>query len=186
MGLNVRKKQVLSIAAAIAVSSFVSPASATAILAITNGSAASFAAPAGNTTTFNGGPAAGLGVGFSLALTSAAAIFTANHATAAEPAFSDGSDFLGVLGGSTATLQSAVGYGAVSFFLGSIDTYNTIEILSTSGAILGSYSGTPFLAGPSGNQVLAGANRRITIGQGAGPAIGGIRFHFEPEFGRGG
>jgi len=117
--------------------------------------------------------------GISLTL-NGAAIVSGSSSTGAQPAFSDGSQYVAVYGGSdnSATIQNdfASGYNSISLFLGSIDTYNTVQILDTAGSVIGSFAGNLFLGGPSGNQVDSGTNRLITFSRAAGDAaFGGIR-----------
>ena len=140
----------------------------------TPGSAATFAAPSGGATVdFNGALPMGVsltGAGFSLVSGSSGNMY-------AQPAFSDGSRYLAVLGGGTATLASTVGYSGVSLFLGSLDSFNTIDVLSVGGALLGSFTGSLLaLTGAHGSQTLPASNARVTFANVAGEAaIGGLR-----------
>lgn len=145
------------------------------VLVTTPGSAASFAAPVvpgAATFTFNVGatnPANFTTTTLNLA--------TGDVTNGAEPAFSDGSRYLLVTSGNSATLQSTTGYQWVSFYLGSIDTFNTVQILSTTGAVIASFTGSDFVVPANGNQDLPSTNRRITFTRSAGDAlIGGITF----------
>ncbi len=151
-----------------------------ATLVATPGSAASFAFPTlpGVTQARFDFNSAAVPAGFTATYASASLV-TGTSATAAQPEFSDNSQYLAVIGGGAATLQSTTGYTLVSFFLGSIDTYNTVEILSTTGAILQTYTGanftTPFPA--NGDQDIPVTNRRITYSVSPGDQlVGGIRF----------
>lgn len=147
----------------------------------TPASAVTFVTDLGSTTTF--APTSGTLVDFNsdtlptgFTLSGVYALATGSSSSGATPAFSDGSRYLAVTTGGSATLQSATGYQSVSIFLGSIDTYNTIEILSTAGAVLKSYNGASFTASANGNQTLPSTNRRATFFAEAGETIGGIRF----------
>jgi hypothetical protein len=163
-------KKVLLAAASVSV--FASPAqAATFVTAL--GSNATFAAPAGdNTTTFDGGS---LGAGFTL--TGGSVVMGSLAGSYAQPAFSDGSQYLAVLGGTTAVLQSLTGYNSVSLFLGSIDTYNTIDLLDTAGGVIQSFQGFQFTAPANGDQSIPQTNRRITFTRdGSDASIGGVRF----------
>lgn len=154
----------------LAASAIATPASA--VTFVTDlGSEASFAATTGTVVDFNSDT---LPTGFTLA--GVYSLATGNSSNGATPAFSDGSRYLAVTTGGTATLQSLTGYQSVSIFLGSIDTYNTVEILSTAGTVLQSYNGASFTASANGNQTLPSTNRRVTFFAEAGETIGGIRF----------
>jgi hypothetical protein len=96
----------------------------------------------------------------------------------AQPFGSDGSRYLSVFGGTSATIRDILvpGYKALSFYLGSIDTYNSFQLLSKTGSVIQTFSGSAFLGGPSGNQVLPNTNRLKTLTRSNGdPLIGGIR-----------
>lgn len=157
--------------ATIAAAAIASPASAVTFVTAL-GSSSSFAPTAGKVVNFNGAAPAGFtlsGSGYTLA--------TGNTANvSATPAFSDGSRYLAVGTNGAATLTSSLAYSSVSIFLGSIDTYNTVQILTTAGVVLASYTGAQFTADANGNQTLAATNRRITFTAGAGQSISGIRF----------
>ena len=87
------------------------------------------------------------------------------------------SQFLSTVGGASTTIQSLIGFDTVSFFLGSIDSYNTVNILSTTGAIIASFTGSQLSFTPNGNQELPQTNRRVTFTRTAADAqIGGIGF----------
>lgn len=150
-----------------------SPATA-AQFVVQNGSSASFAAPAGTVVNFN----SLLPSGFQLNLTNNAGIVSGDRSGAyAQPAFSDGSAYLAVGANSSATLTGNAAYESISFFLGSIDAFNTVQVLSTTGALIASYTGADFTANANGNQELPVTNRRITITRDAADAlIGGVRF----------
>jgi hypothetical protein len=148
------------------------PASAATIVSQL-GSSASFAAPAGGTViNFDDT----LPIGFTLANTNASIVqgSTSNYA---EPAASDGSRYLAILGNGTSTLQSSTSYDSVSFYIGSIDAYNRIDVLSTTGAVIQSFAGSLFGGSTDGDQDWPFNNRRVTITRAIGDAaIGGIRF----------
>ena len=159
--------------AAVLLAGMASPVSA-ATLFLQNGSTTTFAAPTGSVINFNSAVPAG----FNLS-TSNAAIRTGDMAGMwAEPGFSDGSAYLAVNQGGIATITSSgTGYQSVSFFIGSIDSFNTVQVLSTTGALIASYTGSAFTATPNGDQDLAATNRRITITREATDAlIGSVRF----------
>ena len=171
--------KMLVLAAGFAVAA-AAPAYAAPTLKTTAGSAASFAAPAipGMQTavfTFNN---AALPQGFAATYVKSVVTSGTNLPYSAQPAFSDGSPFLAVLAGGTTTLLSATkGYSLVSFYLGSIDTFNTVQILNTAGKVIDTYTGSSFVTPANGNQSQPATNRRITYKIGAGDQlIGGIRF----------
>ncbi|MBJ6122797.1 PEPxxWA-CTERM sorting domain-containing protein [Sphingomonas mollis] len=149
-----------------------SPASA-ATFVTQLGSAASFAAPAGTAITFDGA----LPTGFSLTPTNSSIVSGDLANQYAQPAFSDGSRYLAVLNGGSAVLQSTTGFDSVSFFLGSIDSFNSVQLLSTTGQVIGTFAGSLFTANANGNQDIPQTNRRVTFTRSAGDAmIGGINF----------
>lgn len=136
------------------------------------GSISTFAAPSGTVVDFNGA----LPSGFTL--TGGSYLLTTGNTPfiSATPAFSDGSGYLSVQAGGLATLQSAAGYRSVSVFVGSIDTFNTVQVLNTVGAVIGTFTGTDFTASANGDQSLPSTNRRVTFFANAAETIGGIRF----------
>lgn len=140
------------------------------------GSPATFAAPAIPSSTVINFNTSTLPAGFTATYTNAI-LKTGDSSTGAEPAFSDGSQYLSVLSGGSATIQSTSGFDIVSFFLGSIDGYNSVQVLSATGAVLATYTGADFTQPADGNQDIPSTNRRVTITRQAGDAaIGGIRF----------
>ena len=158
-------------AATVAAAAIASPAAAVTFVT-TAGSAASFAPTAGTVVDFNGATPAGFaltGSGYTLTTGNTAGL-------SATPAFSDGSRYLAVGTNGAATLASTLAYSSVSIFLGSIDAYNTVQILTGAGNVLASYTGAQFTADANGNQSLPATNRRITFRAGAGETISGIRF----------
>jgi len=142
------------------------------------GTPSQFAAPAGpgvvwdfNTDSIPAGFSAITGMGYTLQ--------SGSNSAGAQPAYSDNSRYLAVQGGGTATLQSTSSFDSVSWFMGSIDAYNTVSILDRLGGVIASYTGIdlskPFPA--DGNQSISVTNRRLTfVRQASDPIIGGIRF----------
>jgi hypothetical protein len=87
------------------------------------------------------------------------------------------SQYLSTVGGASTTILGAQAFDMVSFFLGSIDAYNTVNILSTSGSVIASFTGSQLTPTPNGDQDLPRTNRRFTFARSAGDAqIGGIGF----------
>lgn len=87
----------------------------------------------------------------------------------------------------TATL-STPNLKAISFYWGSIDTYNKVEVLGPGGVVLHTVNGGDFSAA-DGNQLLPGTNRRVNFTwDGSDPITGlrltstGIAFEFD-DFG---
>lgn len=151
----------------------------------TPGSAAAFAAPAGSSVVIDfNSPAAGYTLSGGL-------IQNISNGDGAKPAFSTdgaGSGF-GYLtttaAASPVTLQldGTTGYRQVSFYWGSIDTYNTIQLLDASGNLINadltfsSFTGTQVAPPADGNQGLPQTNGRATFTIGAGDqGIAGLRF----------
>ncbi|WP_445192471.1 PEPxxWA-CTERM sorting domain-containing protein [Sphingomonas sp. Tas61C01] len=170
------KMLVLAAGAAIAAAA---PAYAAPTLKTTAGSAAAFMVPAlpgMKTAVFNFNSAA-KPAGFTASYVNASRTTGTHLPFSAQPAYSDGSAYLAVLANGSATLLSHTGYSLVSFYLGSIDSFNKVEILGTAGQVISSYSGADFVVPANGNQTLPQTNRRITYTIGKGDAmIGGIRF----------
>jgi hypothetical protein len=149
------------------------------------GSAATFAAPTKGATAFTvfDFNSAAIPVGFvaDYPLAGSAELVSGSlRLQYQQPAFSDGSQYLAVKANGSATIRSTSGgYNSVSFYIGSIDAYNGVEILNTSGAIIASYANsdftTPFV--PNGDGTSAIMNRRITYStNGSDGLIGAIRF----------
>jgi hypothetical protein len=64
---------------------------------------------------------------------------------------------------------------SISFYWGSIDTYNTVDILGPGGVTLLSICGG-LIPPANGDQTAAGTNRRVNFAAGAGETITGLRF----------
>lgn len=173
---HMNKMLVLAAGAAIAAAV---PAYAAPTLTTTPGSAAAFLVPAlpGKQTAVINFNTAALPTGFTAKYLNTTRTAGTHEPFSAQPAYSDNSKYLAVLAGGSATLQSAMGYTLVSFYLGSIDAFNTVEILNTAGKVINTYTGADFVMPANGNQTLPATNRRITYQIGKGDAlIGGIRF----------
>ncbi|WP_255602068.1 Npun_F0296 family exosortase-dependent surface protein [Glacieibacterium megasporae] len=74
-----------------------------------------------------------------------------------------------------ATLTTAHALKSISFYWGSIDAYNTVDVLGAGGVSLGSYGGSAF-APANGDQSAASTNRRVYFTAGSGQVITGLRF----------
>ncbi len=64
---------------------------------------------------------------------------------------------------------------SISFYWGSIDTYNTVDVLGAGGATLLSVTGG-MIPPANGDQSAPGTNRRVNFTAGAGERITGLRF----------
>ncbi|GAA4779462.1 PEPxxWA-CTERM sorting domain-containing protein [Novosphingobium ginsenosidimutans] len=171
-------KKTLLIGMSLAIAAMAGTAQAATVV-VTNGGAATFAAsktsgPGTKVVTFDGAAPAGVAV----TLSGASIVTGSLSGQYAQPFGSDGSKYLSVFGGTSATILDLIapGYSKLSFYLGSIDTYNSFQLLNTTGGVIGTFAGSVLLGGPSGDQGLPTTNRLITFTRGSGDAaIGGIR-----------
>lgn len=171
-------KKTLLIGLALAAAAMGSTAQAATVV-VTNGGVATFGAskvstPGTKVVTFDGAAPAGV----VMTLSGASIVTGGVSGQYAQPFGSDGSKYLSVFGGTSATIRDILGPGylGLSFYLGSIDTYNSFQLLSKTGAVIGNFSGSALLGGPSGDQGLPTTNRLITFTRSNGdPLIGGIR-----------
>ncbi len=175
-------KNIAIIAAAIA--GFAAMPAHAVTLVGTNGSAAVFAQSANgaqynfeSATTGNiGDPAGFLRTGGQMMIDSAQNV-AANPFGA--PA---GNSYLYISTGGTSVIRSVAagitGYRAVSFYIGSIDWGNTVDVLDLGGNLLRSFNGAEMAApaSPSGDQDFPLTNRLLTFNADAGELIGGLRF----------
>lgn len=145
---------------------------------VTNGGTVTFTNsqttnPGEKVVTFNGANPAGT----SVTLNGAQIVQGSISGQYAQPFGSDGSKYLSVYGNTSATIRDTTGqgYGRISLYLGSIDTYNSLDILSTTGAVIASFMGGQFLGGNSGDQVSPNTNRLISFTQEEGELLfGGV------------
>lgn len=91
----------------------------------------------------------------------------------APPANSDGSGYLSVLGGGTATLNLGGMFSSIQFDWGSIDSYNTLSV-DTTGADPTIIPGATFTNPANGDQVSPGTNGLFTITGTAGEKFNSI------------
>lgn len=75
---------------------------------------------------------------------------------------------------STSTLTTP-GVKSISFYWGSIDTYNSVDVLGAGGTVLKTIVGGQ-IPPADGNQEVSSTNRRVDITAGAGETITGLRF----------
>ncbi|WP_166430450.1 PEPxxWA-CTERM sorting domain-containing protein [Polymorphobacter arshaanensis] len=64
---------------------------------------------------------------------------------------------------------------SVSFYWGSVDNYNFVDVLGAGGTTLFTLAGSS-LPAANGNQFISSTNRRVSFDAGAGEAITGLRF----------
>ncbi len=113
-------------------------------------------------------------------LTGTYGITSGTSAAAAAPA-GDASNYLYVssaLAGNNATLTSPFGLKSIGFYWGSVDTYNSVDVLGTRDGVtttLYTLSGSS-LPLANGDQNSPDSNRRVTFVAGSGEAITGLRF----------
>lgn len=65
---------------------------------------------------------------------------------------------------------------ALSFYWGSVDTYNWVDLLDRNGNVFQTIQGGDFLPA-SGNQTAPNTNLRFNFAMGANDDLGGLRFH---------
>jgi len=98
--------------------------------------------------------------------------------SAAAPAGTTAGEFYGYVS-SAVNLNSATlltpNLKSISFYWGSMDTYNFLDVLGAGGVTLASISGT--LPSGNGDQSSSNTNRRLFITAGAGEVITGLTFH---------
>lgn len=75
----------------------------------------------------------------------------------------------------TATLTTAFDLKSISFYWGSIDKYNQVDVLGANGVTLGSFGGGMFPPS-NGDQHGSSTNERVFFTTSAGEAITGLRF----------
>ncbi len=76
---------------------------------------------------------------------------------------------------STSTL-STPNLKSISFYWGSIDTYNSVDVLGAGGTTLTTVSGG-MIPPANGNQSIGSTNRRVDFTAGSGEVITGLRFN---------
>lgn len=112
---------------------------------------------------------------------------TGSSGNGAQPLGSTGNYFtVGPSTGTEATINlSSFGgaIGQISFIWGSVDTYNTLEILNTAGGILATFTGSQIIASQFGNQTLPQSNPLVTFTFSGGDEfnVGGLRLRSTSE-----
>lgn len=74
----------------------------------------------------------------------------------------DPTNYLSVFGG-LATLTGEVGYNSVSLYWGSIDSYNSLQLLDSAGNVIDTITSADIGSGGNGDQLASNTNRRVTI-----------------------
>ena len=92
-------------------------------------------------------------------LTGTGAVYTGSTPGIAAAPAGDVSKYLAVLSGKTATLSTPL-ISAMSVYIGSIDTYNSIVFKGPDG-FSKTFGGSALVASANGNQTAAGTNRRF-------------------------
>ncbi|MDP1026525.1 PEPxxWA-CTERM sorting domain-containing protein [Sphingomonas sp. KR1UV-12] len=167
---------------------------AAAAFAAVPAAAVTFQATDGSTTVFNAS-AVGAQYSFETSTTgntgnptgfvrTGGSVMSGSSAGVGANPFGAGSDnsYLYVQAGVTSTISAITtaitGYQNISFYMGSIDAGNTVQLLGAGGAVLKSYTGSDLAAPASaqGQQTLPGTNRLLSFTAGAGEVLTGIRF----------
>jgi hypothetical protein len=89
-------------------------------------------------------------------------LYSGTSNIAADP-YGDNSQYEALQPGQTATFTFAKGTESISAYLGSIDTYNYIDVLGLNGKVDYQITGTDLLLNNYGNQTAAITNRRVFI-----------------------
>jgi hypothetical protein len=100
---------------------------------------------------------------------------TGSNSSGAQPAFGDGTRYLSVLGGGSATFTFATAVNSFGFDLGSADDYNNL-IVRLLGGSNQSFSGNDIINSgiADGNQSAPRTNGRVTVLGGAGESFTGF------------
>ncbi len=119
--------------------------------------------------------------------TTSGLIKSGSSGNGAQPLGSTGSYYtVGPSTGSPGTIDlSAFGgaIGKISFIWGSVDTYNTLEILDLMGEVLAEFDGNDIIASQFGNQTLPQSNPLVTFTFSGGDEfnVGGLRLRSTSE-----
>jgi hypothetical protein len=169
--------------AAAAIAGFAAVPAQAVTLVATNGSAAVFTQSAvGAQYSFSDNMTGNVGdpAGFQR---TGGRVMTDDAVIAANPAFAPaGNSYLYVSANTQADIRSIAagitGYRTLSFYIGSIDWGNTVQVLDLGGNVLRSFTGMDLAAPgtPNGNQEVATTNRLLTFNADGDELIGGVRF----------
>jgi hypothetical protein len=96
----------------------------------------------------------------------------------------DGNGYFAVgVSPSALTLTGAAGtlFSSISFFVGTLDSYNTVDLLDSAGRVIASYDGVAMYdqngaSPPRGDAATSAINRRVTFTGTQGTTYNGIRF----------
>jgi hypothetical protein len=96
----------------------------------------------------------------------------------------DGNGYFAVgISPSALTLTGAAGklFSSISFFVGTLDSYNTVDLLDAAGRVIASYDGVAMYdqkgaSPPVGDAGVSAINRRVTFTGTNGTTYNGIRF----------
>ncbi|MBB5684400.1 PEPxxWA-CTERM sorting domain-containing protein [Sphingobium boeckii] len=94
----------------------------------------------------------------------------------AEPMGSDGSKYLQIGAGQTATFTSAVGTKFFGLYIGSIDNFNKITLYDTLGGFLATFDGTQF-GDPGNGDQAAPENNRWVIFEDTASSLGKVELY---------
>jgi len=159
--------------AAITICAALTAASAGAVTIVSTPGAPDPALPAGQTMVWDFDGIAAPGFSWTGAITTV----TGTAPGRAAPAGTTAGTFYGLI---TSNLPPAMAtlstpdLKTISFYWGSIDTYNFVDVLGTDG-VLRSISGSDVFNPANGNQSAANTNRRVTFIADAGQVITGLR-----------
>ncbi len=81
---------------------------------------------------------------------------------------------------SSLTLTGTSPFSSISVFVGSLDAFNTVQLLGAAGDVIATYTGTQMAGGatiPSPGNTSAADNRRVTFTGTDGTTYAGIRFY---------
>ena len=121
---------------------------------------------------FDGAPHAGVTV----STLGNAALYTGSFSGLAAAPAGDTSKYLALGTGGSATIDfSSLTLRSLSVYLGSIDTYNTIEVLDRAGAVIKTITGSD-LPGQNGDWFASATNRRLSLNFAPGDNAGAVRF----------
>lgn len=101
------------------------------------------------------------------------------------PEPSDNTGFFGVGRDGSLTLTSKTGFGKISFFGGSLDSYNVVDLLDANGNSIANYDGTQMLGfkPPFPGTTDSNTNRRINFAGTDGTQFFGIKFSNKDNLG---
>ena len=167
------KKLILGALATVAA---IAPAQAAVTVTVVDGGAYTFGQSAGilNAVNFDA-LAVGTVVGGGGVVRSGSTPFVT-----AEPMGSDGSNYLQIGAGQTATFTSAVGKAFFGLYVGSIDAFNHITLFDTLGNQLATFDGTVFGQPGNGDQASP-QNNRWVIFEDSAASLGSVQLFSDAQ-----